>query len=40
LKAFPQAAQNYRQFLLASNGKNPDQEWQARHRLKAIEPKK
>ena len=40
LKAFKQASENYRQFLLASNGKNPDQEWKARHRLIAIEPRK
>jgi len=35
-----QAAENYRKFLEVANGKFPDQEWQARHRLKAIEPKK
>jgi tetratricopeptide (TPR) repeat protein len=35
-----QAAENYHRFLDADNGKNPDQEWQARHRLIAIEPKK
>ena len=40
LKDFKQAAENYHQFLLASNGKYPEQEWQARHRLIAIEPKK
>lgn len=34
------AAENYRQFLAVAQGKFPDQEWQARHRLKAIEPKK
>ena len=39
LKDFKQAAQNYRQFLLLANGKYPDEEWKARHRLKAIEPK-
>jgi Flp pilus assembly protein TadD len=39
LKDFKQAAQNYRQFLLVANGKYPDEEWKARHRLKAIEPK-
>ncbi|HUS18751.1 MAG TPA: hypothetical protein VMZ25_03800, partial [Terriglobales bacterium] len=38
LKAFKEAAENYRQFLAAANGKFPDQEWQARHRLIAIEP--
>ncbi len=40
LRAYKQAAANYHQFLTASNGQNPDQEWQARHRLVAIEPKK
>jgi len=39
LKDFKQAAQNYRQFLLVAEGKYPDEEWKARHRLKAIEPK-
>jgi len=39
LKDFKQAAQNYRQFLLVANGKYPDEEWKARHRLKAIEDK-
>lgn len=40
LKAFKQAAENYRQFLAAAQGQYPDQEWQARHRLIAIDPKK
>jgi len=40
LKTFKQAAENYRQFLEAAQGKYPDQEWQARHRLIAIDPKK
>ncbi len=35
-----QAAANYHLFLGAANGKYPDQEWQAKHRLIAIEPKK
>jgi hypothetical protein len=35
-----QAAANYRLFLSASDGKYPNQEWQAKHRLIAIEPKK
>jgi Flp pilus assembly protein TadD len=39
LKAFKQAAENYRQFLQTAQGKYPDQEWQARHRLIAIAPK-
>ncbi len=34
------AAANYHHFLEVANGKYPDQEWQARHRLIAIEPKK
>ncbi len=40
LRDFKQAAAYYHQFLLAANGQFPDQEWQARHRLIAIEPKK
>jgi len=40
LKNFKQAAANYHLFLNAANGKYPDQEWQAKHRLIAIEPKK
>lgn len=35
-----QAVENYKQFLTASNGHNPDDEWKARHRLIALEPKK
>jgi hypothetical protein len=31
---------NYRLFLKTANGKYPDQEWQATHRLNALEPKK
>jgi tetratricopeptide (TPR) repeat protein len=34
------AAANYHLFLNTANGKYPDQEWQAKHRLIAIEPKK
>jgi len=34
------AAADYHLFLDSANGKYPDQEWQARHRLIAIEPKK
>ena len=34
------AALNYHRFLDTAGGKFPDQEWQARHRLIAIEPKK
>lgn len=40
LKQFKLAAQSYRQFLAASGGKNPEQEWQAQHRLLAIDPRK
>lgn len=39
LKAYPQAADAYHRFLAVAGGKYPDQEWQARHRLIAIEPK-
>jgi tetratricopeptide (TPR) repeat protein len=35
-----QAARYYHQFLDVAGGKYPDQEWQARHRLIALEPKK
>ena len=34
------AAVQYHKFLDAGGGKFPDQEWQAKHRLIAIEPKK
>ena len=34
------AAENYHRFLEVANGKYSEQEWQARHRLIAIEPKK
>jgi tetratricopeptide (TPR) repeat protein len=40
LRDYKQAAQNYHKFLEVANGEYPDQEWQARHRLIAIEPKK
>jgi tetratricopeptide (TPR) repeat protein len=40
LKDFKKAAVNYHLFLNTANGKYPDQEWQAKHRLVAIEPKK
>jgi tetratricopeptide (TPR) repeat protein len=40
LRAYKEAAANYHLFLEASNGQFPEQEWQARHRLIAIEPKK
>jgi len=38
LRMYKPAAANYRQFLGVAGGKYPDQEFQARHRLKAIEP--
>ena len=34
------ASENYHRFLETANGQYPDQEWQARHRLIAIEPKR
>jgi len=40
LRQMKQAAANYHLFLNTANGKYPDQEWQAKHRLIAIEPKK
>jgi tetratricopeptide (TPR) repeat protein len=40
LRDFKRAAVNYHLFLNTANGKYPDQEWQAKHRLIAIEPKK
>ncbi len=40
LRDYKHAAENYHKFLQVANGQYPDQEWQARHRLIAIEPKK
>jgi Flp pilus assembly protein TadD len=40
LRDMKQAALDYHHFLEVANGKFPDQEWQATHRLIAIEPKK
>ena len=40
LQDVKQAVVNYRLFLQGANGKYPDQEWQAKHRLIALEPKK
>ncbi|MBV9074073.1 MAG: tetratricopeptide repeat protein [Acidobacteria bacterium] len=37
LRRYPEATQNYRQFLAVANGKYPDEEWKARHRLLAIQ---
>jgi predicted Zn-dependent protease len=38
LHAYKPAAENYRLFLSTSAGRAPDEEFKARHRLKAIEP--
>jgi Flp pilus assembly protein TadD len=40
LRDYKQAAVDYHHFLDVASGKYPDQEWQASHRLIAIEPKK
>lgn len=40
LRDFKNAAANYRLFLQHAEGKYADQEWQAKHRLIAIDPKK
>jgi tetratricopeptide (TPR) repeat protein len=40
LRDYKMAAQDYHRFLELANGRYPDQEWQARHRLIAIEPKR
>jgi tetratricopeptide (TPR) repeat protein len=40
LKDFKKASVQYHLFLNSAGGKYPDQEWQAKHRLIAIEPKK
>ena len=40
LHEYKLAAENYHKFLDVAKGEYPDQEWQARHRLIAIEPKK
>jgi tetratricopeptide (TPR) repeat protein len=40
LRDYKAAAENYHRFLEVANGQFPDQEWQARYRLIAIEPKK
>jgi tetratricopeptide (TPR) repeat protein len=40
LRDLKNAAANYHLFLNTANGKYPEQEWQAKHRLIAIEPKK
>jgi len=38
LKVTAKAVDNYRQFLATDDGKMPDQEWQARHRLMTLDP--
>jgi|SRR5579862_3918008 len=40
LRDVKQAVVNYRLFLQTAEGKYPDQEWQAKHRLIALEPKR
>jgi tetratricopeptide (TPR) repeat protein len=40
LREYKPAAENYHKFLETAGGNFPDQEWQARHRLITIEPKK
>jgi Flp pilus assembly protein TadD len=40
LRDYKHAALDYHHFLEVAKGKYPDQEWQATHRLIAIEPKK
>jgi tetratricopeptide (TPR) repeat protein len=40
LRDYKAAAENYHRFLDNATGQFPDQEWQARHRLIAIEPRK
>src|SRR6267143_551317 len=40
LRDYKLAAVDYHHYLEVANGKYPDQEWQATHRLIAIEPKK
>jgi tetratricopeptide (TPR) repeat protein len=40
LRLYKPAAANYHRFLEVADGKFPDQEWQARHRLITIESKK
>ncbi len=38
LKAVSQAVEYYKRFLEADSGKQPDMEWQARHRLITLDP--
>ena len=39
LKVTAKAVENYQRFLATDDGKMPNQEWQARHRLIAIDPR-
>lgn len=39
LQDIPQAVEYYQKFLAVDGGKFPDQEWQARHRLIALDPR-
>jgi tetratricopeptide (TPR) repeat protein len=38
LRQNAEAVENYKAFLAVSNGQFPNEEWEARHRLIAIEP--
>lgn len=38
LQAYKEASEQYKHFLDVADGRYPDQEWQARHRLIAIDP--
>ncbi len=40
LREYKPAAENYHRFLETATGNYPDQEWQARHRLITIEPRR
>jgi Tfp pilus assembly protein PilF len=40
LRDVKKATENYRLFLQTAGGKYPEQEWQAKHRLIALEPKR
>ena len=40
LKDFKRATDNYKQFLATADGRFPEEEWKARHRLIAIDPNK
>jgi hypothetical protein len=40
LRDYVHASENYHKFLSVAEGRFPDEEWKARHRLITIEPKK